>query len=150
MHTLLISMIISVTLPQGSAPEALDFPHFPDRLHAFVWRNWTLAPLERMAEVVGAEEAALLEVGMSMGLSKPPKISEAQLQRTYITIIRANWHLLNYEQLLALLDWDAAHLAYTLREDDFPWNGRRRPTPLVRVQPKSPAWCRIASAMRPA
>jgi len=119
MHTLLISMIISVTLPQGSAPEALDFPHFPDRLHAFVWRNWTLAPLERMAEVVGAEEEALLEVGTSMGLPKPPEISEAQLQRTYITIIRANWHLLNYEQLLALLDWDAEHLAFTLREDDF-------------------------------
>ena len=118
-YTLLISMVVSVTLPQGAAPEALNFAHFPDRLHAFVWRNWTLAPLERMAETVGATEAELLAVGKSMGLPDPPQITESQLQRTYITLIRANWHLLNYDQLLVLLGWDAARLAYTLQEDDF-------------------------------
>jgi len=116
---LLISLVASVALPQGPAPEALNFAHFPDRLHAFVWRNWTLVPLDRMAEVVGATEEDLLTVGTSMGLPVPPNIPESQLQRTYITIIRANWHLLNYDQLLVLLGWDAAHLAYTLQEDDF-------------------------------
>ena len=42
-------------------------------------------------------------------------------QRGYITIIRRNWHLLPYEQLLQLLGWDAEKLAFTLREDDFLW-----------------------------
>ena len=116
---LFFSMLSAVTLPEGAAPEALNFSHFPDRLHAFVWRNWRLAPLDRMAEVVGATEADVRTVGKAMGLPDPPEITGTQLQRTYITLIRANWHLLNYEQLLQLLGWDEARLAYTLQEDDF-------------------------------
>jgi hypothetical protein len=42
-------------LPMGPAPEPVDLPHFPDRLHAYVWRNWTLVPAERLAAVVGAK-----------------------------------------------------------------------------------------------
>ncbi len=33
-------------------------------------------------------------------------------------MIRRNWHLLPYEQLLKLLDWTPEHLAFILREDD--------------------------------
>ena len=113
------ALLSAVTLPEGAAPEALTFSHFPDRLHAFVWRNWQLAPLERMAAVVGASQEELLTIGKAMGLPDPPEITESRLQRTYITLIRANWHLLNYDQLLTLLGWDAARLAYTLQEDDF-------------------------------
>src|SRR5579884_4445528 len=32
-------------LPVGSAPAPVALPHFPDRLHAFVWRNWPLVPI---------------------------------------------------------------------------------------------------------
>ena len=105
------ALLSAVTLPEGAAPEALTFAHFPDRLHAFVWRNWQLAPLERMAAVVGASQEDLRSIGKAMGLPDPPEITESRLQRTYITLIRANWHLLNYDQLLILLGWDAAKLA---------------------------------------
>jgi hypothetical protein len=54
-----------------------------------------------------------------MGLGPPPRISRNQWARSYITIIKRNWHLLPYEQLLRLLGWSAEKLAYTLREDDF-------------------------------
>lgn len=116
---LFFSLLSAVSLPEGPAPDALVFSHFPDRLHAFVWRNWRLAPIARMAETVGATQAEIKDLGKSMGLPEPPDIPDSQLQRTYITLIRANWHLLNYEQLLKLLGWDEARLAYTLREDDF-------------------------------
>ena len=106
-------------LPKGAAPKPLPTPHFPDRLHAFVWRNWTLVPLDKMARVVGASRADLLKLGRAMGLPKPPRISPDQLRRSYITVIKRNWHLLPYGQLLALLDWTPEHMAYTLREDDF-------------------------------
>lgn len=36
-------------LPAGSAPKALEFEHFPDRLHAFVWRNWNVVEPEAHA-----------------------------------------------------------------------------------------------------
>lgn len=105
-------------LPEGGAPEPVPFPHFPDRLHAFVWRNWPLLPAERMAQAIGAKTEDITALGKSMGLPDavpPPDV----LRRGALTIIRRNWHLLPYDQLLALLGWSADQLAYTLREDDF-------------------------------
>jgi hypothetical protein len=54
-----------------------------------------------------------------MGLPKPPRITRDQMRRSYITVIKRNWHLLPYGQLLELLDWTPEQMAYTLREDDF-------------------------------
>ncbi len=106
-------------LPKGAAPPALDFPHFPTRLHAFVWRNWTLVPVERIAKVVGASKSDVVRMGRAMGLGGPPRISASIQARSYITVIRRNWHLLPYEQLLELLEWTPEQLGYVLREDDF-------------------------------
>ncbi len=106
-------------LPKGSAPPPVPFPHFPDSLHAFVWRNWPLVPPERMARVAGARAADILRMGHAMGLGRPPRITREQQARSYITVIKRNWHLLPYEQLLDLLGWTPEQLAYTLREDDF-------------------------------
>jgi len=108
-----------VVLPKGEAPKPVEFPHFPDRLHAFVWRNWPLVPLERMARVVGARTEDLRRIGRAMGLADPPRISRDQQRRSTITVIKRNWHLLPYGQLLELLGWTPEELAYTLREDDF-------------------------------
>ena len=54
-----------------------------------------------------------------MGLGKPPRITRDQQARSYITVIKRNWHLLPYDQLLELLDWTPEQMAFTLREDDF-------------------------------
>lgn len=106
-------------LPKGSAPPPVALPHFPDRLHAFVWRNWQLVPAERLAAVVSATKADILQMGQAMGLSGPPRITADQQRRSYLTVIKRNWHLLPYEQLLALLGWAPSQMAFTLREDDF-------------------------------
>lgn len=107
-------------LPAGPAPAALDLPHFPSRLHAFVWRNWALVPVDRLAAVLGTTRERVGSVAEAMGLrADPPEISADQQRRSYITVIKRNWHLLPYEQLLALLGWTAEELAFVLREDDF-------------------------------
>ncbi len=62
-------------LPKGSEPQPVAIPHFPSRMHAFVWRNWPLVPIERMARVVGANHADILRMGHAMGLAGPPVIS---------------------------------------------------------------------------
>lgn len=108
-------------LPQGPVREALALPHFPSRLHAFVWRNWPLVAPERMAETVGARASDIVGLGAAMGLGRPPRITSEQRRRSALTVIRRNWHLLPYEQLLRLLGWSAEELAFTLREDDFFW-----------------------------
>ncbi len=118
--TVVVMMLLTAAeLPAGNAPAPVSFPHFPDRLHAFVWLNWELVPMERMAACVGATPEQIHAIGRRMGLADPPAVSEEQWLRSYITVIRRNWHLLPYEQLLALLGWSADELAYTLREDDF-------------------------------
>lgn len=106
-------------LPVGAAPAPVALHHFPSRLHAYVWRNWFLVPLPRLARVVGATPAQLRELGASLGLNAPPRISRSQEKRSALTVIRRNWHLLPYEQLLALLEWTPDQMAYALREDDF-------------------------------
>jgi hypothetical protein len=106
-------------LPKGSAPAPLALPHFPDRVSAFLWRNWTLVPGERLAAVLRVDQSQMVEYAHALGLPAPPKISAEQIRRSSITIIKRNWHLLPYDQLLTLLDWTPEQMAYTLREDDF-------------------------------
>ncbi len=102
-------------------PEPIPEPHFPDRLHLFVWRNWELANTERMAKLLGTTPEKVLEIGASMGLPPKPRLSEDQLNRIFITVIRENWHVLPDDQLMELLGWDRQHYEYTLREDDSLW-----------------------------
>lgn len=117
----LMSMLFlaAADLPMGSAPETVALPHFPDRLHAYVWRNWEVVPAERLAEVVGATPEDIVRIGKAMGLSGPPTISKAAEKLSTTTIIRRNWHLLPYDQLLKLLGWTPEEMVYHLREDDF-------------------------------
>jgi hypothetical protein len=111
--------LTAADLPRGSAPKPVPFPHFPDRLHAFVWRNWQLVPARRMGQVVGAGVGDIVRLGRSMGLAGPPRILVEQQRRAALSIIKRNWQLLPYEQLLQLLGWTAEQMAFSLREDDF-------------------------------
>jgi len=107
----------SASLPPRPIPE----PHFPSRLHEFVWRNWELANTNRMAEVIGTKPENLLSLGYSMGLPKKRGLTPDQLRRIYVTTIRQNWHLLPDEQLIELLGWSREQYEYHLKEDDFLW-----------------------------
>lgn len=119
-------------LPYGDEPSvssdqsattrrALTLPHFPAAYQAVIWRNWELIPVDRLAHVLDASEENIVNAAAQMGLRVPPRVNARWLSRGYQTIIRNNWHLLPYDQLLALLGWDAAKLAFTLKEDDFLW-----------------------------
>ena len=115
----LCAATVHAALPTGPAPKALAFEHFPDRLHAFVWRNWNVVDPARLATVLGTRVENVAAVAESMGLPPAEPIPSEQAARGYITVIRRNWHLLPYDQLLALLGMSEDQLAYTLREDDF-------------------------------
>ena len=107
------------SLPVGGSPPPISAPHFPDRLHAVVWRNWQLVEPARIAKTVGAAEADITRIAVSMGLPPAGSVPADFRRRGYITILRRNWHLLPYDQLLTLLDMTSDQLAFALREDDF-------------------------------
>ncbi|MCF3107709.1 hypothetical protein LL912_02840 [Niabella sp. CC-SYL272] len=102
-----------------SGKRALEFRHFPNALYAFVWRNWGLVPLERMAATVAANPRQLEEIARFMGLPPAPEVTDEQWQRSYLTVVRRNWHLLPNDQLQTLMGWDEAQMDFTLKEDDF-------------------------------
>ncbi len=112
--------LLAQNLKDGGAPIAE--PHFPNRLFLFVWRNWELANTDRLAKVLKTNEKAVLKLGAMLGLPRKPRLTEDQLRRIYITVIRQNWHVLPHEQLIELLGWDRARYEFTLKEDDFLWS----------------------------
>lgn len=85
--------------------EAMIWP-FPDRLSAYVWRNWTMVPKARLAEVIGAKPEDLVRIAAEMGL--PDQVSVAPewdtLGRT--SIIRRNWNLVPHAQWRKLVPPD--------------------------------------------
>jgi len=132
MRSLLVYGLISLTivcsnvgtqaedvLPVGKNPLPVASPHFPTRLHAFVWRNWLLVDAELLAKVLETAPAKVEAIATSMGLPVSSGQRSQMRERGYITLIRRNWHLLPYDQLLTLLGKTPEELALTLREDDF-------------------------------
>ena len=108
-------------LPQGNAPAAIVSRHFPDRLHEFVWRNWNAVEPAKLAKILGAPTREIVALASAMGLPREAVVPPEMRERGYVTLIRRNWHLLPYEQLLELLEMTPERLAVTLREDDFLW-----------------------------
>ncbi len=105
--------LASLALPARAAVPLAE-PHFPSRLHLFIWRNWELANSDRIARVIGATETKVLELGRSMGLPHKPLLTADQLRRIYITVIRQNWHVIPNSQIVQLLGWDDRRLEFTL------------------------------------
>src|SRR6478735_5687487 len=65
-------------LPAGAAPPALEFPHFPSRVHAFVWRNWHLLPYDQLLTLLDMTSPQLAQIlreddffFIKLGLLKP-------------------------------------------------------------------------------
>lgn len=128
---------------------AIDFDYFPSRLHAFVWRNWSLVEKERLAEVLSTSVENVEQVAVAMGLPKRQRLEpEWATTRGYITVLRRNWHLLPYEQLIQLLGMEREELKYRLIEDDFLWEklGSVKPKcePLRYVEPDAAMALRVA------
>ncbi|HQC42291.1 MAG TPA: hypothetical protein PLV91_02335 [Verrucomicrobiota bacterium] len=107
---------------EGGTQKAIELDYFPDRLHAFIFKNWPLVHAEQLAKVLETKPENVVRIAESMGL--PPQDSKKILpawrsNRGYITVLRRNWHLLPYDQLLTLLDITRQELQFRLIEDDF-------------------------------
>ncbi len=131
-----------VVLPLGDARPAIISRHFPDRTHEFVWRNWARWNRTSWQPFSARPETDVTAIAVSMGLPADISIAPEMRQRGYVTLIRRNWHLLPYEQLLELLEITPQQLDIMLREEDFLWVklGRAKPScEVLRYQPPDDA-----------
>ncbi|MHB8974651.1 MAG: hypothetical protein ACYC3X_07805 [Pirellulaceae bacterium] len=117
-------------LPRGDARPAIVSRHFPDRVHEFVWRNWGAVEPAKLAAILGASVEDVTAIATSQGLPADLAVAPEMRQRGYVTLIRRNWHLLPYAQLLELLEITSQQLDVMLREEDFLWVklGRVKPS----------------------
>ena len=115
-----VSAVTQLPGEEGMKPAISPAP-FPDRMSAYVWRNWGLVGKGRLAEVVGATAEDLTAIAVQMGLKPDPIVLPEWKKNGYITVLRRNWHLLPYDQLLALLGKTRDELYFSLMEDDFLW-----------------------------
>ena len=87
-------------IPAGDAPQALEFPHFPTRFQAVIWRNWNLVHPAQVAAVLHTTEAEIVQAASDMGLTRDDRALKLWRERGFQTVIRRNWELLDYPQLL--------------------------------------------------
>ena len=90
----------------------------PQKWQTVLLRNYGLVPTGRLAAVLETDEETLQAEAARLGIAAIP-YDERWGTLGYINIIKNNWHLVPYEQLLQLLDMDEATLDYCLKEDDF-------------------------------
>ena len=113
-----------INLPKVKENVCLDFEWFPTKAQCFIYRNWGLVTPEKMAQVLETETATVLSMAEDMGLDLSEEVLPEWRTRGYITLLRNCWHLLDYEQLALLLDWDMDYLAcLSVHESDFPEYG---------------------------
>ncbi|MFH1920105.1 MAG: hypothetical protein ABIP48_09505 [Planctomycetota bacterium] len=142
------------TLPVGPAPPPAMFSHFPDSVHAVVWRNWHAVEPARIAKVLGTSVENVTAVAESMGL--PPAVPIPAEQDSpgqfYMTLLRRNWHLLPCGQLAVLLDISPEELVEFVRGEDIAnWSilGSFKPDcPPVRYAPPGAEARRRAAEIR--
>ena len=97
---------------------SVDISYFPTKMQAVIFRNWDMIPAKKLADCLECTVSDIEAEALKMGLEPQTDVSGWN-ERGYISIIKANWHLLNYEQLLELLGWTEQRLSLVLKEEDF-------------------------------
>lgn len=90
---------------------------FPQKWQTVLFRNYGLVSAEKIAKTLGMDAFTLEIEAKRLGLTAA--YNPVWEQRGYITLIRNNWYLLPYSQLMTLLGYDEAKLESVLMHEDF-------------------------------
>lgn len=91
---------------------------FPQTWQTVIFRNYGLISTDKIAKTLRCSEETVKAEAERMGLSAVA-FDERWEKRGFITLVRNNWYLLDYEQLKTLLDYDDARLEFVLEKEDF-------------------------------
>ena len=92
--------------------------NLPTRWQTVIFRNYRMIPAENIAKVLECTvedvEREAARLGLRKGAADP-----VWFERGHITLIRNNWYLLPYDQLMTLIDYTEEKLDFVLEKDDF-------------------------------
>ena len=91
---------------------------FPRTWQTVIFRNYGLISTDKIAKTLGCSEETVIAEAKRMGLSAVQYDGRWE-KRGFITLVRNNWYLLDYEQLKTLLGYDDARLEFVLEKEDF-------------------------------
>jgi hypothetical protein len=91
---------------------------FPTRWQTVIFRNYGYVSVDKIAEVLGCDEETVRFEAARLGLGDAA-YSSLWEKKGYITLIRNNWFLLPYAQLLTLLAVSEEELEFILEKEDF-------------------------------
>ena len=91
---------------------------FPTKWQTVIFRNYGLISLDKIAKVLSCDKSTVQREAERLGL-QGVEYDKNWETRGYITIIRNNWFLLCYEQLMELLGITEEKLAFYLEKEDF-------------------------------
>ncbi len=104
--------------PAPTPGKTLAVSHFPTAFQTVIFRLWESVPCAKLAQVLRTTEENVAKAASDMGLGGQAFLDKWH-DRGYISILRAVWNLLPYEQILQLLDYTEERLKFILKEDDF-------------------------------
>lgn len=104
-------------LPEVKHIKQLDV-FTPQRWQTFILRNWGMVSVDKLAKILKTNPETIKREASRLGL-KDVCYNPMWATNGYITLIKNNWHLLPYNQLVDLLEMTEEKLDFTLREDDF-------------------------------
>ena len=90
----------------------------PTKWQTVILRNYGLVQTKNIAKVLRCSIKRIEIEAARLGIEKI-QYTVLWREKSYLTIIRNNWNLLNYEQLLALLEMSEEELTYNLKNNDF-------------------------------
>ena len=91
---------------------------FPHTWQTVIFRNYGLVSIDKIAKTLRCSEEIVKAEAKRMGLSAV-QFDGRWEKRGFITLVRNNWYLLDYEQLKTLLGYDDARLEFVLEKEDF-------------------------------
>lgn len=91
--------------------------NFPAIWQAVIYRNFNYVSIDKIAKVLNCDIDTIITEAQRLGLKED--YNPIWEKKGYQTIIRNNWYLLPYGQLLQLLDFSEKKLDYILKEEDF-------------------------------
>ena len=110
-----------IYLQADSKIKALSPAWFPANFQAVIWRNYGIVPKKNIAAALNCTETELKQETAALGLNPEIDANPIWQKRGYLTIIRNNWHIASYEQIMTLLEISEKELSFILKEDDFMW-----------------------------
>lgn len=96
----------------------LPVNNFPTLWQAVIFRNYGYVSVDKLAACLGCDEVVIKREAERMGFFGVEYDGNWE-EKGYITIIRNNWFLLPYPQILTLLGITQDRLEYILQNDDF-------------------------------